>query len=192
MEGPISSRNQDRQGTTGNQETTPPLSPWPGPFVVSEYVALPGDRIAVAAMDPASGIMCSGHFDREFARADAHALNAAYQLGRRTAEEAVRSAYDHIRMTAIPGGNGHFLVPEAAIAELRSALFPPGAAERRESLVSGRVGRSADPVGRNPDACTNELATAIASADVEPAPGVHAFTDDGRFISGSGFGGERR
>ncbi len=173
-------------------KTEKPNSLFQGPFVVSEYVALPGDRIAVAAMDPATGIMCSGHFDREFARADAHALNAAYQLGRRTAEEAVRSAYDHIRMTAIPGGNGHFLVPEAAIAEMRSALFPPDDARRRESLVSGCVGRSADPVGRNPDACTNELATAIASADVEPAPGVHAFTDDGRFISGSGFGGERR
>lgn len=153
MEGPISSRNQDRQ----------PNSQWPGPFVVSEYVALPGDRIAFAAMDPATGIMCSGHFDREFARADAHALNAAYQLGRRTAEEAVRSAYDHIRMTAIPGGNGHFLVPEAAIAEMRSALFPPDDARRRESLVSGCVGRPAAPVGRNPDASTNELATDIAS-----------------------------
>lgn len=173
-------------------QTANPNSSWPGPFVVSEYVALPGDRIAFAAMDPATGIMCPGRDDRDQARADAQALNAAYQLGRRLAEEAVRSAYDHIRMTAIPGGNGHFLVPEAAIAELRSALFPPGAAERRESLVSGRVGRSADPVGRNPDACTNELATAIASADVEPAPGVYAFTDDGRFIGGSGFGGERR
>lgn len=144
-------------------QTANPNSQWPGPFVVSEYVALPGDRIAFAAMDPATGIMCSGHFDREFARADAHALNAAYQLGRRTAEEAVRSAYDHIRMTAIPGGNGHLLVPEAAIAEMRSALFPPDDARRRESLVSGCVGRPAAPVGRNPDASTNELATDIAS-----------------------------
>lgn len=192
MEGHISSRNQDHSGTTDNREAAQPHSPWPGPFVVSEYVALPGDRIAVAAMDPATGIMCAGRDDRELARADAQALNAAYQLGRRMAEEAVRSAYDHIRMTSIPGGNGHFLVPEAAIAEMRAALFPPEDSRRRESLVAGRVARSAEPVVRNPAASTNELATAIEHADVEPAPGVLAFTDDGRFISGTGFGGERR
>lgn len=118
MEGPISSRNQDRQGTTGNQETTPPLSPWPGPFVVSEYVALPGDRIAFAAMDPATGIMCPGRDNRSLAECDAQALNAAYQLARR-------------------------------------------------SLVATRVTRPAAPVGRNPDACTNELHTAIENAGGE-------------------------
>lgn len=30
------------------------------------------------------------------------------------------------------------------------------------------------------------------SIDPEPAPGVDARTDDGRFISGTGYGGERR
>lgn len=31
-----------------------------------------------------------------------------------------------------------------------------------------------------------------SSLDPEPAPGVDARTDDGRFISGTGYGGERR
>lgn len=106
--------------------STPP-SLGGGPFVVSEYVALPGDRIAVAAMDPVTGIMCGGRDDRKLAEGDAQALNAAYQLGKRRAEEAARNAYEHIRMAAIPGGNGHMLVPETAIAALRSALFPGGA-----------------------------------------------------------------
>ena len=35
--------------------------------------------------------------------------------------------------------------------------------------------------------------SAIESAEkIEPAPGVEAFTPDGRFISGTGYGGERR
>ena len=38
---------------------------------------------------------------------------------------------------------------------------------------------------------SGRYSTAAARA-VEPAPGVEAFTDDGRFISGSGYGGERR
>ena len=99
-------------------QTANPNSQWPGPFVVREYVALPGDRIAFAAMDPATGIMCPGRDNRSLAECDAQALNAAYQLARR-------------------------------------------------SLVAARVTRPAAPVGRNPDASTNELATDIASVGGE-------------------------
>ncbi|MFN7022244.1 MAG: hypothetical protein ACK4WH_13080 [Phycisphaerales bacterium] len=38
-------------------------------------------------------------------------------------------------------------------------------------------------------ACQEANARAV---NVEPAPGVEAFTSDGRFISGTGYGGERR
>ncbi len=58
----------------------PPLGD--GPFIVSEYLALPGDRIAFVAMDPVTGIMCGGRDDRTLAEADVQALNAAYQRGK--------------------------------------------------------------------------------------------------------------
>jgi len=34
--------------------------------------------------------------------------------------------------------------------------------------------------------------TIIKSSDVEPPPGAERFTADGRFVSGTGYGGERR
>lgn len=49
-----------------------------GPFRVSEYIGLPGDRVYWAAVDHASGIMCSGRDTAALAESDAEALNAAY------------------------------------------------------------------------------------------------------------------
>jgi hypothetical protein len=68
------------------------------PFVASEYVGLPGDRILHVATDPHTGIGCAGRDDYEHAAHDARALNAAYHMGRacaltRTLERAGFSAY---------------------------------------------------------------------------------------------------
>ena len=108
--------------------TTQPNSVSQGPFIASEYVALPGDRVAFVATDPKTGICCPGRDYRALAGFDALALNAAYTLGKNAGIEqrdmAIHTAYDQIRMTAIHGGNGHFLVPETAIAALRAALYP--------------------------------------------------------------------
>lgn len=99
-----------------------------GPFVASEYAALPGDRIAFVAADPKTGICCPGRNACLLAEQDANALNAAYALGKNAGREqrdlAIHTAYEQLRMAAIPGGNGHSLVPDTAIAALRAALYP--------------------------------------------------------------------
>ena len=150
MEGPISSRNQDRQGTTGNQETTPPLSPWPGPFVVSEYVALPGDRVGFVATDPQTGICCPGRDDRALAEQDAEALNAAYASGFVAA--AGHTCMVQTCLALADGLEGAALLASERAERLRRSV---------ELFRAAKVETTAIPAGRNPAACENELATAI-------------------------------
>lgn len=52
-----------------------------GPFIATDYVGLPGDRILHVATDPNTGIGCAGREDFETAKADARALNCAFWLG---------------------------------------------------------------------------------------------------------------
>lgn len=98
-----------------------------GPFVARANVGLPGNCVYYVASDPKTGVCCPSRDQMNHAEADALALNAAYTLGkdagREASDAAVYAAYQQIRMAAIPGGNGHFLVPETAIAALRSALY---------------------------------------------------------------------
>jgi len=51
------------------------------PFVVKEYIALPGDVTMFHAIDEATGIMCAGKQTYDAALEDANALNAAFNLG---------------------------------------------------------------------------------------------------------------
>mgnify|MGYP006921387973 CR=1 FL=1 len=52
-----------------------------GPFIASEYVGLPGDRIMFVATDPSTGISCGGRDEHVTAKGDARALNAAFWIG---------------------------------------------------------------------------------------------------------------
>ena len=103
-----------------------------GPFLAANYIGLPGDRILFVAHDPHTGICCPGRDEFTHAEQDAQALNAAYTLGKNAGREerdaAIHAAYEQVRMTAIPGGSGHLLVPDTAIGALRSALYPKGGA----------------------------------------------------------------
>lgn len=100
------------------------------PFHVAEYVCLPGDRIGYHAIEQCVGICTPGRNSQDLAVQDAQALNAAYTLGKNAGREerdaAIHAAYEQVRMTAIPGGSGHLLVPDTAIGALRSALYPKG------------------------------------------------------------------
>jgi hypothetical protein len=68
-----------------------------GPFVVSEYVALPGDRVHFAAIDHATLITCAGRELRELAKQDADALNAAWRLGREYRERNLRPRVEELK-----------------------------------------------------------------------------------------------
>ena len=57
------------------------------PFHVAEYVCLPGDRVGYHAIEQCVGICAPGRNSQDLAAQDAQALNAAYQLGKRRAEE---------------------------------------------------------------------------------------------------------
>ena len=54
---------------------------WLGPFVVNEYMALPGDVRAFIAQEQTRGICCAGRESRELAEHDAQGLNAAFRWG---------------------------------------------------------------------------------------------------------------
>lgn len=54
---------------------------WQGPFVVNEYMALPGDVRAFIAQEQTRGICCAGRESRELAEQDAQGLNAAFRFG---------------------------------------------------------------------------------------------------------------
>ena len=54
---------------------------WQGPFVVNEYMALPGDVRAFVAQEQMRGICCAGRESRELAEHDAQGLNAAFRFG---------------------------------------------------------------------------------------------------------------
>lgn len=54
---------------------------WEGPFVVREYVALPGDKINYHAIESGDGVCTCGRESRYLAEQDCQALNAAFALG---------------------------------------------------------------------------------------------------------------
>lgn len=54
---------------------------WEGPFVVNEYMALPGDVRAFIAQEQMRGICCAGRESRELAENDAQGLNVAFRWG---------------------------------------------------------------------------------------------------------------
>jgi len=58
------------------------------PFVASEYVGLPGDRILFVAHDPHTGICCAGRESSDEAQYDAQGMRAAWRLGYATAMKA--------------------------------------------------------------------------------------------------------
>ena len=66
------------------EEEDPPPLPTGGPFIASEYISLPGDRLMWIATDPRTGICCAGRETMELAVADARGMNAAYQLGKKS------------------------------------------------------------------------------------------------------------
>ena len=57
------------------------MEEWQGPFVVNEYMALPGDVRAFIAQEQTRGICCAGRESRELAEQDAQGLNAAFRFG---------------------------------------------------------------------------------------------------------------
>lgn len=61
------------------------------PFVASEYVGLPGDRILFVAHDPHTGICCAGRDRHEEANHDAKGMNAAWWLGYAAAMEVIKA-----------------------------------------------------------------------------------------------------
>jgi hypothetical protein len=65
-----------------------------GPFVVTEFAALPGDEVMFVATDPNTGIGTYATNRRELADGDAEALNAAYRLGRASLEKLCRGIID--------------------------------------------------------------------------------------------------
>lgn len=60
------------------------------PFVASEYVGLPGDRILFIAHDPNTGICCCGRESGEEAQYDAQGMRAAWWLGYAAAMEHIK------------------------------------------------------------------------------------------------------
>lgn len=73
------------------------------PFLATEYVGLPGDRILHVATDPHTGIGCAGRDDYEHAEHDARALNAAYHMGRACAIQRVIERAGHSVYAATDG-----------------------------------------------------------------------------------------
>jgi hypothetical protein len=65
-------------------DSDPPPLPTGGPFIASEYISLPGDRLMWIASDPRTGICCAGRESADLAESDARGMNAAYQLGKRS------------------------------------------------------------------------------------------------------------
>ena len=61
------------------------------PFVASEYVGLPGDRILYVAHDPNTGVCCAGRESNDDAQYDAQGLRAAWWLGYAAAMEVIKS-----------------------------------------------------------------------------------------------------
>lgn len=61
------------------------------PFVASEYVGLPGDRILFIAHDPNTGICCSGRQSIDEAQYDAQGMRAAWWLGYAAAMEVIKA-----------------------------------------------------------------------------------------------------
>lgn len=54
---------------------------WEGPFVTTQYVSLPGDRLSFVAQCRMTGICCAGRESRELSQDDERALNAAFRWG---------------------------------------------------------------------------------------------------------------
>lgn len=61
------------------------------PFVASEYVGLPGDRILFVAHDPHTGICCAGRESSDEAQYDAQGMRAAWWLGYAAAMEVIKA-----------------------------------------------------------------------------------------------------
>ncbi len=61
------------------------------PFVASEYVGLPGDRILFVAHDPLTGICCCGRDTYEESKHDVQGMNAAWWLGYAAAMEVIKA-----------------------------------------------------------------------------------------------------
>ena len=61
------------------------------PFVASEYVGLPGDRILFVAHDPHTGISCAGRESSDEAQYDAQGMRAAWWLGYAAAMEVIKA-----------------------------------------------------------------------------------------------------
>ena len=61
------------------------------PFVASEYVGLPGDRILFVAHDPHTGICCAGRESSDEAQYDARGMRAAWWLGYAIAMEVIKA-----------------------------------------------------------------------------------------------------
>lgn len=61
------------------------------PFVVQDYVAIPGDVIQYVATDPSTGVGACGRTDRLHAELDAIALNEAFRMGRRAVASRCQS-----------------------------------------------------------------------------------------------------
>lgn len=131
--------------------TTQPNSVSQGPFIASEYVALPGDRVAFVATDPKTGICCPGRDDRALAEQDAEALNAAYASGI-VAAAAGHTCLVQTCLALADGLEGAALLSSERAERLRRSV---------ELFRAARVEKPAIPTGRNPAACENELATAI-------------------------------
>lgn len=81
------------------------------PFVASEYVGLPGDRILFVAHDPNTGICCAGRESSDEAQYDAQGMRAAWWLGYATAMEVIKAlaAYEVDRSPRVldAGGQDH-------------------------------------------------------------------------------------
>lgn len=142
-------------------QTVKPNSVPQAPFIVSEYVALPGDRVGFVATDPKTGICCPGRDDRSLADQDAEALNAAYASG------IVAAAAGHTCMVQTCLALADGLEGAALLASERSERLRRSV----ELFRAAKVEKPAIPAGRNPAACENELATAIS--------GVAADDNDG-------------
>ena len=61
------------------------------PFVASEYVGLPGDRILFVAHDPHTGICCSGRESSDEAQYDVRVMRAAWWIGYAAAMEVIKA-----------------------------------------------------------------------------------------------------